>query len=82
MCECSLDGCTDTVGLTIDEYETVRRHPTRFVVVPGHVKWEFERVVDAASGRYEVVDKIERGAEVASDMDPRAGQKAAGRFVA
>lgn len=82
MCECSLDGCTDTVGLTIDEYETVRRHPTRFVVVPGHVTREFERVVDAASDRYEVVDKIERGAEVASDMDPRAGQKAAGRFVA
>jgi hypothetical protein len=59
ICECCLDGCTETVGLTVDEYESVRRHPARFVVVPGHVDPRVERVVDAASDRYEVVQKVE-----------------------
>jgi hypothetical protein len=72
ICECCLVPCTATVSLTIEEYEAVRSHPARFVVVPGHVNPVVERVVDAAEGRYEVIEKLDRGAEVAIAMDPRA----------
>lgn len=61
ICECCLDGCTATVSLTADEYAAIRSHPARFVVVPGHADARVERVVDAAPGRYEIVDKIGRG---------------------
>ena len=73
ICECCHDGCADTISLTVDEYEVVRRHPARFVVVPGHVRPTVERVVDAVPGRYEVVEKIERAAEVP------AGERTDGR---
>jgi hypothetical protein len=60
ICECSLDGCADTISLSVNEYEGVRRHPARFAVVPGHIRPTLERVVEAVPGRYEVVERIER----------------------
>ena len=66
VCECRLDGCTATVSLTEDEYSAIRRHPSRFVVVPGHRDAGVERVVDAAPGRFEIVDTIV-GARTAVD---------------
>lgn len=71
ICECCLDGCTDTVSLTTEEHGAIRRHSARFVVKPGHVDRRVERVVGPASARYEVVEKIDRGAELARDLDPR-----------
>lgn len=71
MCECHRDGCTDTISLSIAEYEEVRRHAARFAVLPGHVDRTVEAVVVSADGRYEVVEKIERAAEVAERSNPR-----------
>jgi hypothetical protein len=70
ICECSLEACIETVSLTVEEYEAVRRHPARFVVQPGHVDRGVEYVVDSAAGRYEVVEKINHGGELARDLDP------------
>lgn len=72
ICECCLDGCSKTISLTIEEYEAIRAHPARFAVLPGHVVWKVERVRGSADGRYEVVEKIERAAEVAAHWT-RAG---------
>jgi hypothetical protein len=77
VCECSLDGCAENISLTSSEYEAVRRHPTRFAVLPGHVDRMVERVIPGVSAidRYEVVDKIEAAGDIAAHLDPRRRQK-------
>jgi hypothetical protein len=77
ICECCLDGCSETISLTIEEYEGIRSHPARFAVMPGHVDPKVEVVVDSPDGRCEVVEKIERAAEVAVHLDPRARERSA-----
>ena len=65
--------CMRPVELTIEEYETVRAEPTRFVVAPGaeHVNPEIERIVQREK-RYWVVQKIGIGGEISEKFDPRA----------
>jgi hypothetical protein len=75
VCECCVDGCTDTVSLTRSEYEEIRAHPARFAVVPGHVDPAAERVVAGGTDRYDVVEKLERTAEFAAHMDPRGRKR-------
>ena len=70
MCECVAYSCTAHVELTIGDYETVRRFPTRFLVKEGHVVSESERVVAEADG-YVVVEKLGRGGLYAVRADPR-----------
>jgi hypothetical protein len=36
LCECANASCSRRLLLTLAEYETVRRHPGRFVLVSGH----------------------------------------------
>jgi hypothetical protein len=73
VCECADMTCQRSVELTIEEYETVRSEPTRFVVAPGaeHVEPEIERVVQREE-RYWVLEKIGVGAEISEKFDPRA----------
>jgi hypothetical protein len=56
ICECGSRSCTDTVLLTVDEYESVRARTHCFAVRPGHIFPEVERVVERHP-RYEVVEK-------------------------
>ena len=65
LCECADPGCFEAVWLRIAEYEQVRAHPTRFVLVAGHEEAEavHERIVEAERG-YAIVEKLgEAGAE-------------------
>jgi hypothetical protein len=70
ICECSSDACAEMVEIALNEYEAIRAHGARFVVLPGHQDRELERVVDG-NGRFVVVEKIERAGEVARERDPR-----------
>ena len=70
VCECGQLGCTEVIELTITEYEQVRRSGRRFVVVPGHVNPEVERVVVEA-GDHVVVEKFGEAADAAEARDPR-----------
>lgn len=36
LCECSDSRCLGRVALTLPEYKSVRRHPQRYLVAPGH----------------------------------------------
>ena len=36
LCECPVVSCTETVRLTLEEYEEIRQGPVRFLCVPGH----------------------------------------------
>jgi hypothetical protein len=77
VCECFLNECTEHISLTSSEYEAVRRHPTRFAVLPGHIDPMVERVIPGVSAidRYEVVDKIEAAGDIAAHLDPRRREK-------
>lgn len=70
ICECSNTACAESLELTAEEYETVRAHPTRFVVKPGHQLAGIERVVDG-NGAFLVVEKIGRTADIAQTDDAR-----------
>jgi hypothetical protein len=71
ICECGESTCTEHVRLPIEEYERVRRHATRFVVRPGHVKGPIERVVQQER-HYSVIEKLDRViARIARRLNPR-----------
>ena len=72
LCECGNAGCTERVELTQAEYEGVRRHPTHFVVKPGHTSADVERVVAAKNG-YAVIEKFGKSGLDAIRLDPRKG---------
>ena len=71
VCECADTDCTMMIAAQLFEYEAVRLNPRTFLVYPGHVFPEVERVVDA-NERYVIVEKFGAGAEVAEAADPRS----------
>ena len=70
ICECADTECVARVFVTVREYEAVRTNPRAFIVFPGHVYPEVERVV-AENDRYATVEKLDNGAETAEALDPR-----------
>jgi hypothetical protein len=57
VCECADVRCVDRIeGVPAAEYEAVRRHLDRFLVLRGHEQPDVERVVDERPG-YLVVSK-------------------------
>jgi hypothetical protein len=70
-CECADLGCTSPLELTLEEYEAVRGDGNSFVVLPGHVYYDVERVVRETE-RFVVVSKLGEGAGVAEAFDPRS----------
>ncbi len=72
-CECADTGCTESISLTLEEYEHIRDTSTHFLVRPGHVYSDVERVVetDGEGARYELVEKLGEAGELADQLDPR-----------
>ncbi|MDQ3065851.1 MAG: hypothetical protein M3R12_01690 [Actinomycetota bacterium] len=70
FCECSRTDCLERVRLTAAQYEVVRAHGARFILVAGHQIDAIEDVV--AEGTDSVV--VEKGAagDSAEALDPRA----------
>jgi hypothetical protein len=72
ICECADGGCTDRIEIAVSEYEQVRSHPHRYIVIPGHEVPEFESVVQSEHA-YDVVQKRPgEAAELAEKTDPRS----------
>jgi hypothetical protein len=72
ICECADGDCTDRIVIGVSEYEQVRAHPRRYIVVPGHELPEFESVVCSEEG-YDVVQKrAGEAARLAEETDPRS----------
>ncbi len=69
-CECARLDCNQTVEMTVSEYERVRDHPRRFVLVTGHEADEAEMVLESHPG-YAVVEKRAHAGRVAERLDPR-----------
>jgi hypothetical protein len=70
-CECARLGCNQLLQLRLEEYERVRAHPRRFLMIPGHEILEVESVVDQAPG-YVVVEKRDEAGAQAEATDPRS----------
>jgi hypothetical protein len=71
-CECGRTDCSETMMMTIAEYEAIRARSTHFGVVPQHEQPEIESVIERHPS-YFVVEKRELDAqEVARETDPRA----------
>ena len=70
VCECSNRDCDRHVTLTLADYEAVRAQGDRFLVAPGHVLPDIERVVEVHDA-YEVVDKNDDVEALARARDPR-----------
>jgi hypothetical protein len=71
LCECGNADCGTPLTVTLSEYERVRSEPTQFLVVPGHVIRDIEKVVGAGAG-YEVVEKLGGEGVLARKTDPRS----------
>ena len=70
ICECADTDCTLRLSATLNEYETVRSNPRAFMISPGHVFPEVERVLDE-NDRFMIVEKIAHSGQVAEALDPR-----------
>jgi hypothetical protein len=70
ICECGHPECTESVPLTIDEYERVRADPVLFALLPGHEIDDVEDVV-TVTDRYVVVRKKAPSRPLAEATDPR-----------
>ena len=69
-CECAQLGCNELLEASVNEYETVRAHGRRFLVVPGHERLGVEVVVETRPGHL-VVEKLGQAGETAAETDPR-----------
>jgi len=71
LCECGDANCTHRIEVSLDDYENVRAHPTRFLVRRGHDLPEVEEVVHRRR-RYAIVEKVDRvAAAVVRRLNPR-----------
>lgn len=75
LCECATATCAESVPLLREEYERVRAVPEHFLITPGHVEPNVERVVDQHRV-YWVVEKFGIAADVAEATDPRSDDDA------
>jgi hypothetical protein len=72
ICECGQPTCEELLPLTISEYDAIHQQRDRFVVAPGHVDEQIERVVTSGN-RFVVVDKFGAAQDVAEAEERRAG---------
>jgi hypothetical protein len=69
LCECEEEGCTEVVLLRRTEYEEVRSHPRRFLVVPGHQEADDQLIRD--ENGFSVIEKHGKEGELVELQDPR-----------
>lgn len=70
LCECGDLECATRFTMSRAEYESIREHPSHFVVLPNHVDESVEEVVEVRPG-YVIVSKNGVAAEIARETDPR-----------
>jgi len=69
-CECGVLGCNQLLQLSRGEYEAVRAHSRRFLLLPGHELSDVERVIERHDN-YLVVEKVGDAGDIAERTDPR-----------
>jgi hypothetical protein len=69
-CECARLGCDQVIELSVGEYEQVRAHPRRFVLVAGDEVPAEDTLVVSGAG-WVVVETRDLAGAVAEETDPR-----------
>ena len=69
ICECADTGCMDHVRVTTESYKRARGQATDFLLKPGHVKPEFETVIESHD-EFVLVRKTGEAAALARKLDP------------
>ena len=67
ICECSQASCATQFEMSLTEYESVRRHPDRFIVARGHEQPTIEQTV-AERPEYVIVEKVGIAAAAADEV--------------
>jgi hypothetical protein len=70
FCECASSGCTQTIHVSLAEYERIRSSPTSFMIALRHDLPEFENVIEVCD-RCEVVQQKGAG-RIGAKLDPRS----------
>jgi hypothetical protein len=70
LCECEDPSCTSILQLSRADYEAVRAHPKRFVMVPGHQEPDDRLVEEKAT--YTVIEKVGEEGELVAEQNPRS----------
>jgi len=67
LCECSLSECAMRLHVALPEYNAVREHDARFLIVDAHIVEQIERRVGQA-GDATVVEKVGPSREIAEEL--------------
>jgi hypothetical protein len=72
VCECARPDCSETIEMSLQEYEEIRCIPHHFLVIAGqdHFFPDVERIFETHRG-YWVVEKFGQSAVEAIQLDPR-----------
>ena len=82
FCECGTVGCTETIRLTLAEYERIRANPLRYLTVPGHERASVCRIV-SANERFSVVEAhVDEAERMSRALDPRRSGRSELRLAA
>jgi hypothetical protein len=71
LCECGDESCTETVSLSVEEYEAVRAERTHFALLRDHEILDVESPIHETD-RFLVVQKFRERAAAAIETDPRS----------
>jgi hypothetical protein len=71
LCECGDAECTESISLTLGEYERLRSDPVIFGIKGGHAIPDVEEVV-GENERFQTVRKHEDEGHIARATDPRS----------
>ena len=71
ICECADRDCAALVALSLEEYETVRRDPKQFVVLPGHQIPDIEEIV-LIDDDFLTVQKSGEAGDYVAHLNPRS----------
>ena len=70
-CECADPACVETLEVEVERYAQIRAQPTHFIVLPGHIYPEVERVI-FEDARFQIVEKTGEAARVATASEGSA----------
>jgi hypothetical protein len=73
-CECADPACVETLEIDVEQYAQIRAEPTHFIVLPGHIYPEVERVI-VEDTRLQVVEKFGEAGRVATALDGSASSE-------
>jgi hypothetical protein len=71
ICECAEETCTNVILVSLDDYREIRKHPRRFLNVPGHEALMLKAhagIVVEDRGTYLLVEKIGVAGEIVEQL--------------